>query len=104
MQLPNKYKTVLQPRGATGSHHELGNAELALLALARRNFRVRAKHAEMRRTDTVWNTGNERPPHKKAGVVPNFDALHSQWEAQLAAARDDTKAQLQATCLQVCTS
>jgi hypothetical protein len=102
MQLPNKYKTVLQPRGAASGHHELNNAELTLLGLARRNFRVRVKHAELRRTDTVWNIGTTDSRNgKKVGKVPDFDALHMQWEARLTAAREEAKARLLATCPQV---
>lgn len=102
MHLPDRYKTVLQPRGAACSHTELNNAQQNLLALARKNYRVRAKHAAMRRTDTLWN----RPERgarggKRAGVVPDFEALHAQWESQLACARTAAKAQVEATCPQV---
>jgi hypothetical protein len=85
MQLPNKYKCLLQPSGAPSSHHELNNAELNLLALARKNFRVRSKHSALRHTDSLWNKPGGRAA--KAGVVPDFDALHAQWELQLEQAR-----------------
>lgn len=85
MQLPNKYKCVLQPSGAPSSHHELNNVELNLLALARKNYRVRSKHAALRHTDALWNKPASRAT--KAGVVPDFDALHAQWELQLERAR-----------------
>lgn len=102
MQLPNAYKTVLQPRGAPCGHTELDNAQQNLLALARKNYRVRAKHAALRHTDTLWS----RPATRgrggaRAGVVPDFAALHTQWEAQLSAARHAAKEQAEATCPQV---
>lgn len=89
MQLPKKYKTVIQERGLDLGHHELNNAELHLLALARKNFQVRAKHAALRHTDAVWNKHSEA--RKKTGAVPDFDALHAQWEMQLSSARAEMK-------------
>jgi hypothetical protein len=99
MALPRRYKTVLQPRGAASGHFELNNAQEGLLALARKNYKVRAKHAAVRHTDAVWQrTGSDSP---KAGVVPDFDALHAQWEAQLAAARGKARTRTEATAPQV---
>jgi hypothetical protein len=83
-QLPRKYRTMLQERGQGLGYHEFNNSELHLLALARKNYEVRAKHAARRHTDTLWNRhSGAKPP----GAVPDFDALHAQWESRLSAAR-----------------
>lgn len=89
IQLPKKYKTVIQERGLGRGHHELDNAELHLLALARKNFQVRSKHAALRHTDTMWN--KHSGVKKKMGAVPDFDALHARWETQLSMARAEMK-------------
>lgn len=94
MQLPKKYKTVIQERGLGQGHHELNNAELHLLALARKNFQVRSKHAALRHTDTMWN--KHSGAKKKMGAVPDFDALHAQWETQLSLARAEMKQRIPA--------
>lgn len=88
-QLPQKYKTTIQERGLGQGYHELNNAELHLLALARKNFQVRSKHAALRHTDTIWNRSSGAK--KKMGAVPDFDALHAQWETQLSLARAEMK-------------
>lgn len=85
MQLPKKYKTLLQEPGHNLGYHELNNAEMHLLGLARKNFEVRAKHSALRHTDTLWNKFSGKKP---AGAVPDFDLLHAQWETRLSSARD----------------
>ena len=103
MQLPRKYKAVLQPRGGPGSHHEFNNAEERLLALARKNFKVRAKHAALRHTDPPLarpHSGGTAVP--KAGLVPDFGALHAQWDARLSSAKQAAKARNEATSVKVC--
>ena len=88
MQLPKKYKTLLQERGHALGYHELNNAELHLLGLARKNFEVRAKHSALRHTDTLWNKYSGKKP---AGAVPDFDVLHAQWETRLSTARQQLR-------------
>lgn len=95
-QLPHKYKTIIQERGLGQGYHEFNNAELHLLALARKNFQVRSKHASLRHTDTIWNK-RSGAKNKKMGAVPNFDALHAQWETQLSMARAQMKQRIPPT-------
>jgi hypothetical protein len=83
MALPNKYQTVI---GA--GVHEIGNAEKHLLSLARKNYRVRRKLSRQRATDALWN---KKHGTKKLGQVPDFDALHTQWDAKLARARQEMR-------------
>lgn len=88
MQLPKKYKTLLQEQGQALGYHELNNAELNLLGLARKNFEVRAKHATLRHTDALWNKYSGKKP---VGAVPDFDVLHAQWETRLSTARQQLR-------------
>ena len=88
MQLPKKYKTLLQEQGHTLGYHELNNAERHLLGLARKNFEVRAKHSALRHTDTLWNKYSGKKP---VGAVPDFDVLHAQWETRLSTAREQLR-------------
>eukprot|EP00892_Ulva_mutabilis_P008661 jgi/Ulvmu1/6167/UM028_0023.1 len=94
-QLPQKYKTTIQEKGLGHGYHELNNAELHLLALARKNFQVRSKHAALRHTDTIWN--KHSGAKNKMGAVPDFDALHAQWETQLSLARSEMQQRIPQT-------